>query len=58
MTKQEADQAMAWLRVAVAKGYRDTTSIAKNKDLDVLRDRDEFKKVISELESSKTTDKK
>jgi serine/threonine protein kinase len=47
----EADRAMAWLAQAVAAGYKDTAHMKKDKDLDVLRDRPDFLKLLSELEA-------
>jgi serine/threonine protein kinase/tetratricopeptide (TPR) repeat protein len=49
----EADHAMAWLRQAVAAGYRDAANLKKDKDLDGLRPRDDFKKLLAELEKAK-----
>jgi hypothetical protein len=51
-TKQadaEAEQAMAWLKKAVAAGYKDAAHMQKDKDLDALRHRDDFKKLMAEL---------
>ena len=46
-----ADQAMAMLRDAVAKGYKDADHMKKDKDLDPLREREDFKNVVAELEA-------
>jgi hypothetical protein len=46
----EADRAMERLRKAVAAGYRNAAHMKKDPDLEVLRDRDDFKKLIAELE--------
>ena len=43
------DQAMAMLRDAVAKGYKDAAHMKKDTDLDPLRQREDFKKLLSEL---------
>jgi tetratricopeptide (TPR) repeat protein len=52
--KQEyADQAMRMLRHAVQVGYNDAAHIAKDKDLDVLRQRDDFKKLLESLAKPK-----
>jgi serine/threonine protein kinase len=51
-TKQavaEADKAMSWLKKAVAAGYKDAAHMQKDKDLDALRDREDFKKLMAEL---------
>ena len=46
-----ADQAMAMLRDAVAKGYKDADRMQTDKDLDPLRAREDFKTVVAELEA-------
>jgi len=46
----EADRAMASLKQAVAAGYKDTAYIKKDKDLDSLRAREDFKKLVAELD--------
>ena len=46
----EAEQAMAWLRQAVAAGYKDGEHLKNDKDLDALRDREDFKALMAELE--------
>ena len=48
-----ADQAMAMLRDAVAKGYKDVDHLKNNKDLDVFREREDFKKLVAELEAAR-----
>jgi hypothetical protein len=48
-----ADQAMAMLRDAVAKGYKNIEQMKKDKDLDPLRKREDFKKVVADLEAKK-----
>jgi hypothetical protein len=54
----EADRAVAWVKRAVAAGYKDTEELKKNKDLDVLRDRDDFRKLLADLQGGKESDKK
>jgi hypothetical protein len=54
----EADRAMAWLKQAVAAGYRDAEHMKKDRDLDVLRDREDFKKLLAGLQASKAKEKK
>src|SRR5262249_11152648 len=44
------DQAMAMLRQAVAKGYKDAAHMSKDQDLDALRQRKDFKDLLAELE--------
>ena len=46
----EADQAMAWLKNAVAAGFDDLSAVRTHKDLDALRDHAEFKTPLAELE--------
>ena len=36
---EQADQAMAWLKQAIAAGYKDAHHMQDDKDLDALRDR-------------------
>ena len=48
--KAEADQAMALLRKAVAMGYRDAGAFRTDSALDPLRQREDFKKLLVELE--------
>jgi eukaryotic-like serine/threonine-protein kinase len=48
-----ADQAMTMLRDAVAKGYQDAAQMKKDKELDALRQREDFKKLVAELEAKK-----
>jgi serine/threonine protein kinase/Flp pilus assembly protein TadD len=45
-----AKRAIALLRQAVAKGYKDADHMKKDDDLKALRERDDFKKLVEELE--------
>jgi hypothetical protein len=36
---------------AVAKGYKDIEHMKKNKDLDLLREREDFQKMVADLEA-------
>ena len=48
----EADKAMIWLTKAVAAGYRtprDLAHMSQDRDLDALRDRDDFHRLLAEL---------
>ena len=46
--KQEyADRAMELLQKAVESGWKDADHVAKDGDLDVLRDREDFKKLLA-----------
>jgi tetratricopeptide (TPR) repeat protein len=47
----EAEQAMAWLKKAVAAGYKNAAHMEKDKDLYALRDREDFKKLLAELKA-------
>jgi serine/threonine protein kinase/tetratricopeptide (TPR) repeat protein len=50
--KQEyADRAMELLRQAVKAGYKNAAHMKKDTDLDALRDGEEFKKLLAELEA-------
>ena len=41
---------MAWLKQAVAAGYKDAAHMKQDNDLDSLRHREDFKKLVAELE--------
>ena len=41
---------MQWLTLACAAGYRDAAHMKRDPDLDPLREREDFKKLIAELE--------
>jgi tetratricopeptide (TPR) repeat protein len=45
----ETDKAMAWLKQAVAAGYKDAAHMQTDNDLDALREREDFKKLMAEL---------
>jgi hypothetical protein len=51
----EADRAMAWLKQAVAAGWRNAAHLAADHDLDALRARDDFKALVAELERREKT---
>jgi serine/threonine protein kinase/tetratricopeptide (TPR) repeat protein len=46
----EADQAMAWLARAVAAGFADAKLLATDDDVDGLRDRAEFKALLTQVQ--------
>jgi serine/threonine-protein kinase len=50
LCKEEADRAIAWLKQAVAAGWNDAATIKLDKDFDALREREDFKRLITELE--------
>jgi serine/threonine-protein kinase len=52
LAQSYADQALAALRQAVAKGYKDADHLKKDPDLDPLRGRDDFLKLLAELEAA------
>jgi hypothetical protein len=43
------DRAMALLHKAVQAGYKDAARMKADTDLDALRERDDFKKLLAEL---------
>ena len=44
---------MAWLSKAVADGYTNAEHLKQVKDLDALRGREDFKKLVAELGARK-----
>jgi len=50
LAKDDADRAMQWLQKAVQAGYKDAAHMRKDTDLDPIRDRADFKKLLAELE--------
>jgi serine/threonine protein kinase len=52
LAKEDADKAMAWLARAVAAGFKDAAHMKKDTDLDFLRDREDFKKLVAELDKN------
>jgi eukaryotic-like serine/threonine-protein kinase len=51
-------RAVVILRRAAAAGYKDVAQMKKDTDLDALRDREDFKKLVADLEAKLTTEKK
>ena len=51
---READRAMHWLNKAIAAGLNDPRIIKQDTDLDSLRQRDDFKRLVSALEAKAT----
>lgn len=47
----EADRALAWLQKAVAAGYKDVSKLHHGDDWNVVRDRADFRKLLTELEA-------
>jgi serine/threonine-protein kinase len=50
LAQSYGDRAVQALRQALAKGYKDAAHIQKDTDLDSLRGRDDFRKLLAELE--------
>jgi tetratricopeptide (TPR) repeat protein len=50
---EEADRAMAWIEKAVAAGYKNAAHLARDRDLDALRERADFRELVAELEAGK-----
>ncbi len=48
-----AAEAMKMLRDAVAKGYKDIDHLKKDDDLKALLEREDFRKLVKELEEKK-----
>jgi hypothetical protein len=48
----DAPRAVELLRKAVAKGYKDAAHMKKNPAFDALRQRDDFKKLLADLEAA------
>jgi tetratricopeptide (TPR) repeat protein len=51
LAKEDADKAMQWLHKAVQAGYKNVAYFKEDTDLDALRDRDDFKKLLADLEA-------
>jgi hypothetical protein len=49
MAAAEADRAMAWLKKAVAAGYKDAATMKERKDLECLRARDDFNNLLTQV---------
>ena len=54
--REQADLAMGWLSKAVAAGYKDAAHMKEDKDLDALRDRVDFKKLLADVEKKSEGD--
>jgi tetratricopeptide (TPR) repeat protein len=54
---KQADLAMECLKKAVAAGYKDLALIKKDTDLNSLRSREDFKKLLAKLEGAKESEK-
>ena len=49
LATEDADKAMVWLTKAVTGGYKDHAQMEKDKDLDALRSRADFQKLLATL---------
>jgi tetratricopeptide (TPR) repeat protein len=49
----EADRAVAWLTQAVAAGYKNAAQVKQNRDLDALRGRADFAKLVTVLDGTR-----
>jgi serine/threonine protein kinase/tetratricopeptide (TPR) repeat protein len=47
----QADRAIAWLKQAVTAGFRNAAHLKRDRDLDALRDRADFARIVAQLES-------
>jgi len=45
------DEALALLKQAVAKGYNDPAHLKQDTDLTALREREDFKKLLAQVEA-------
>ena len=50
IASEEADRAMAWLHKAVTAGFKDAGHMVMDTDLEALRGREDFEKMLAELE--------
>ena len=51
----QADRAIAWLKKALDAGYKNVASLSRDTDLDALRDRADFKKMVAEQQARNNT---
>jgi hypothetical protein len=47
------DRRLQWLEQAVAAGYKNISGLAGDHDLDALRERDDFKKLLARLRDAR-----
>jgi tetratricopeptide (TPR) repeat protein len=57
LAKDEAQQAMVWLSKAVAAGYNNMLELTTSPDLNILRDRADFKLLLADLEKEQAKPK-
>jgi serine/threonine-protein kinase len=58
LAQSYGDRALEALRQAVAKGYKDAAQMKKDPDLDPLRGRDDFQKLLAEVEAAAKPEQK
>jgi hypothetical protein len=58
LAQSYADRAVEALRQAVARGYKDAAHLKKDPDLDPLRGRDDFRKLLAEVEAAAKPEQK
>jgi serine/threonine protein kinase/Flp pilus assembly protein TadD len=51
LAREQADLAMAWLRKTIDAGYHNAVLVKHDTNLDALREREDFKKLLAELEA-------
>jgi hypothetical protein len=56
LSKEDVDRAMGWLTKAIPAGNKDAACIRQDTDLDALREREDFKKLLAELEEESTAE--
>ena len=54
LSKEEANRAMAWLTKAIAAGFAEAVLMRDDADLDPLRDRADFRKLLADMEAKAT----
>jgi tetratricopeptide (TPR) repeat protein len=57
LAKDEADRAMAWLNKAIAAGYNNMLELTTSPDLNILRDRADFKMLLVDAEKKQAKGK-
>ena len=55
LAKEDADLAISWLNKAVAAGWKDAAHVKSDPDLDCLRGREDFIKLLADLEAKSPT---
>ena len=58
LAEEYAHDALRLLRDAIAGGYRDAEHMKQDKDLDAVGEREEFKKLLAEVQAGKANERK